>query len=61
MKSKLGFGRAKEDEKKLSDTKNEAKSNLFILKKLNNEIKTKRCIPYLLSYEAKANRSFLKC
>ncbi len=39
IEAKKQIGRAKEDEKKLSDTKNEANSNLFIIKKFENETK----------------------
>ena len=62
-------GRAKEDEKKLFDTKNEAKSNLLILKKFENETKRnvvvltcqlrseiEQVVPKILETEAKTNK-----
>jgi hypothetical protein len=68
-RSENQIGRAKEDEKKLFDTKNEAKSNLLILKKFENETKRnvvvltcqlrseiKQVVPKILETEAKTNK-----
>jgi hypothetical protein len=62
-------GRAKEDEKKLFDTKNEAKSDLLILKKFEKETKRnvvvltcqlrseiEQVVPKILETEAKTNK-----